>query len=321
MVWGVIAQVAGGLIQGQSAGAASAAQAGAADRAALLQRELAKQARSDNLPMLEARNLALNQLLQEMGLPGIDTSTFKRDQELAEIDSQIAQLESRIPEIRAGKRSPVPDIFHEIAKINPVSRYVSTPVFDKLRGADTQGRGSSAEGDIQSQIEELRRQRQEVSARPIEQVQQQPAPQQGLTAGEQFQVDEAIKAAKIAAGGQLGGNALRGLTERVGNIARLSRGERLDRLANLAGLTQQATTAAQGQQQQAGIAQGNQLLNAGSARATGYVNQSNALTGTLQGLNQQFQFNQSPQPVTGGFTGTPSPGVQPGVLPQHIPGG
>lgn len=147
-----------------------------------------------------------------------------------------------------------------------------------------------------------------------------PQAQNGLTDADQFAIDESIKAAQIGSGGQLGGNALRALTERTQSIAALSRDNRLNRLASLAGLAQNATTANQSQQISSAGKVGNALNNVGAARASGFVNGSNAVTGTLQNINNTLQNYGGYGGSTGGFTGTPSPGVAPGSLPLHLQG-
>lgn len=147
-----------------------------------------------------------------------------------------------------------------------------------------------------------------------------PKAQNGLTDADNFAIDESIKAAQIASGGQFGGNALRALTERTQSIATLSRDNRLNRLANLAGLTQQATTANQSQQISSAAQVGNAYNNIGTARSTGYVNGSNALTGTLENLSNSAAFEVGFSGNSGGFTGTPSPSVAPGTMPLHLQG-
>lgn len=116
-----------------------------------------------------------------------------------------------------------------------------------------------------------------------------------LTESEQYGLDESIRAAQIASGGQLGGNALRALQDR--NVGYLSgiRENRLNRLQDIVFGTQTAVTNNQTQQLQSAGQIGNAYGNIGNARSTGYVNQSNALTGTLQNLNNAFQTYQGRQ--------------------------
>lgn len=120
-----------------------------------------------------------------------------------------------------------------------------------------------------------------------------------------FRVSEGVKAldrSAAARGGLLGGNQLRGVTELGQNLGsqeyqnafnryQTERAARLNPLQSLAGQGQTAAntmTSAAGQygQNQADIA-----ANVGNIRASGYVNQANALTGAL-GQATNYYTNQ-----------------------------
>jgi hypothetical protein len=86
------------------------------------------------------------------------------------------------------------------------------------------------------------------------------------------------------------------------------RENRLNRLQDIVFGTQTAVSNNQAQQLQSAGQIGNAYGNIGNARSTGYVNQSNALTGTLQNLNNAFQTYQGQQ----------QPAQQPAQQPQPI---
>jgi hypothetical protein len=262
--------IGSGLIQKNAAEKAADSQSKASQGELGLKREVFEAGQEQQAPVLQARNIALSQLLTELGLPG------------EPVELSPAEFETRTIETAAATPDQV------------------------IPGAGGRGQDLIVPGQAAQTTTE------QVETTPAEFFT--PQAQQGLTPADQFAIDEAIKSAQIATGGQLGGRELRALTERTQNIATLGRERRLDRLANLAGLTQSATTAGQTQALQGAQQVGGALQNLGQTRASGFVNQSNALTGTLQNLSNLANF----QGGQGGFTGTQSPGVQPGVLPQHL---
>jgi hypothetical protein len=152
---------------------------------------------------------------------------------------------------------------------------------------------------------------------------------------EQFQADpgygfrlkeglRALENSAAARGGLLSGNAMRGITrygqglasEEFGNAFnryQAERAARLNPLQSLAGMGQSnaATMAQQAGQYGQNMAQGAAAM--GNIRASGYVNQANALTGALgQGLNyyqnQQMMNRFFPQQGGGGAAPLGMPG-------------
>lgn len=118
--------------------------------------------------------------------------------------------------------------------------------------------------------------------------------------GYAFRVSEGVKAldrSAAARGGLLGGNQMRGLTELGQNLGsqeyqnafnryQTERAARLNPLQSLAGQGQSAANTMTGAAGQYGQNQAAIAGNVGNIRASGYVNQANALTGALgQGIN------------------------------------
>jgi hypothetical protein len=115
-----------------------------------------------------------------------------------------------------------------------------------------------------------------------------------------FRVSEGVKAldrSAAARGGLLGGNQLRGVTELGQNLGsqeyqnafnryQTERAARLNPLQSLAGQGQSAANTMTGAAGQYGQNQAAIAGNVGNIRASGYINQANALTGALgQGVN------------------------------------
>jgi hypothetical protein len=152
---------------------------------------------------------------------------------------------------------------------------------------------------------------------------------------EQFQADpgygfrlkeglRALENSAAARGGLLSGNAMRGITrygqglasEEFGNAFnryQAERAARLNPLQSLAGMGQSnaATMAQQAGQYGQNMAQGAAAM--GNIRASGYVNQANALTGALgQGVNyyqnKQMMDTYFPRPTAGGTSPLGMPG-------------
>lgn len=118
--------------------------------------------------------------------------------------------------------------------------------------------------------------------------------------GYAFRVSEGIKAldrSAAARGGLLGGNQMRGVTELGQNLAsqeyqnafnryQVERAARLNPLQSLMGAGQTSANALTGAAGQYGQNLANIAGNVGNIRASGYINQANALTGALgQGIN------------------------------------
>lgn len=135
-----------------------------------------------------------------------------------------------------------------------------------------------------------------------------------------FRVSEGVKAldrSAAARGGLLGGNQMRGLTELGQNLGsqeyqnafnryQTERAARLNPLQSLAGQGQSAANTLSSAAGQYGQNQAAIMGNAGNIRASGYVNQANALTGALgQGLNY-YTNQQTMNRVFGSPSNTPT---------------
>jgi hypothetical protein len=155
--------------------------------------------------------------------------------------------------------------------------------------------------------------------------QQNPQPQQGqqsqqATPGDfsnfikspdyEFRRSEGMRGTERSAaarGGAFGGNALRALSEFNSNLASSEYGNYFNRLSSLAGIGQSATnqTAAYGADHAANA--GRNALYAGDARASGIINQSNAIGQGLNGLAGAYGYysaNRRPQSYGGTGAGS-----------------
>jgi hypothetical protein len=103
----------------------------------------------------------------------------------------------------------------------------------------------------------------------------------------QFRLNEGLDAVQNSAaarGGLYSGNALRGINEYGQGLAAGEFGNWFNRQAALAGIGQTATTQAAQGAMATGANVGNLLVGQGNARASGIIDQSNALTNTLNQL-------------------------------------
>lgn len=124
--------------------------------------------------------------------------------------------------------------------------------------------------------------------------------------GYAFRMREGLKAldrSAAARGGLLGGNQLRGVTQFGQDLAsqeytnafnryQAERSARLNPLQSLAGVGQTATNTLSNEAGQYGQAMANNAAQMGNIRASGYMNQANALTG---GLGQYLNYQQRQQ--------------------------
>ena len=122
--------------------------------------------------------------------------------------------------------------------------------------------------------------------------------------GYAFRMREGLKAldrSAAARGGLLGGNQLRGVTQFGQDLAsqeytnafnryQAERSARLNPLQSLAGVGQTATNTLSNEAGQYGQAMANNAAQMGNIRASGYMNQANALTG---GLGQYLNYQQN----------------------------
>ena len=128
-----------------------------------------------------------------------------------------------------------------------------------------------------------------------------------------FRVSEGVKAldrSAAARGGLLGGNQLRGVTELGQNLGsqeyqnafnryQTERAARLNPLQSLAGQGQSAANTMTGAAGQYGQNQAAIAGNVGNIRASGYINQANALTGALGQATNYFTNQQAMNRVFG----------------------
>ncbi len=101
-----------------------------------------------------------------------------------------------------------------------------------------------------------------------------------------------------ARGGAFSGNALRALSEYNSNLASTEYGNYFNRLASIAGIGQSATQSTAQAGAQYGAAAGRNALYAGDARASGIINQGNAISGGISDLAGAYGYYKR-----GGFGG------------------
>lgn len=103
----------------------------------------------------------------------------------------------------------------------------------------------------------------------------------------QFRLNEglnAVQGSAAAQGGLYSGNALRAINDFASGTAANEFGNYVNRQLALAGMGQAATTQAGNAALQTGANIGNLLVNQGNARASGIINQTNAITGGINDL-------------------------------------
>ena len=110
------------------------------------------------------------------------------------------------------------------------------------------------------------------------------------TPGYEFRLEEGRRAlnANRSAGGVSGGELMRDFARFNQGVASDFYRDYANRLANLAGTGQQASTQLGSQGITTGQSIGNSLINAGNARASGIIGQGNAFNQFLGGLAQGF---------------------------------
>lgn len=289
------AQLLGGLFGSRSASKASRAESQAAQDQLQFAREQFDYYTKNAAPMYQVRDMATAQLMADIGLPPIQV--MMPGQQAPQQAQQQPQQQPQAAQIDMSK-------YQQIA--NNMYRDRMGNIFSGEQLAPQQQVAPTPQ-----------------MAQPEQQAPQYftPTAQNGLTAADQWQVDEAVKAAQMASGGRLGGRELRALMDRAGGIALQNRENRLNRLASLAGFAQTAGGVGSSLAQGAGTQALGAMGNIGAARSSGYINKANQLSGTLQGLSQLggWAYNQGAF-GGGGFTGTPSPGLAPGAMPVHLRG-
>lgn len=304
---GAVAQLIGGQQQASAANKAAKAEANAAADQLAFSREMWQTQQAQTAPFLNARDIATAQYMAEIGLPPIQAlMPGQQAQAIAPAAAPVAQPVTPAAQ-PAGQR---------------YTQVASGVWRDNLTGEIRQSGAPPGMGQIMPVSQPAQPVQQPVAApvaSPVAAPQYfTPTVSNELTAADKWAIDEGIKSAQMASGGQLGGRELRALLERGQGIATQSRESRLNRLANLAGFT--ADIAQSGQS----LAQGtsgnilNAMGNLGAARSSGYINRSNALSGTLQGLGQLAMFGAG-QGMFGTNPGMGSPGLSLGAMPLHLP--
>lgn len=122
----------------------------------------------------------------------------------------------------------------------------------------------------------------------------------------QFRLDEGVNALQrsAAARGLLNsGSTLRGITEYGQNLASGEYNNFTNRLFNLAGFGSTATSQANQAGQVFGQQAGNNAIQAGNARASGFINQANAINDGIGSIANIFGRNSVQQPKLFGQTG------------------
>lgn len=130
----------------------------------------------------------------------------------------------------------------------------------------------------------------------------------------QFRLNEglnAVQGSAAARGGLYSGNALRGIADYGQGLAAGEFGNYVNRQLALAGMGQAATTQAGNAAMTTGTNVSNLLLGQGNARASGIINQTNAITGGANDLASLYGM------YRGGYFGN---GGQPGATPPYAGG-
>lgn len=269
------AQIFGGLLGSSAAGKAARAQSKAAADQLAFSREQFDYYRGKGEPMYAARDIAMSQLMSELGLPPIQARMPGDVQAQAQYEAAQAPAAQPVAQ-PTGPNNGWTQMASGLWQ-NPVTGEMRTsqapPEWHK--GDPTTGVLAGAAPTPTAPTE---------AQTPYEAQYFTPTPQNQLTDYDKFLMEEAQRSARTAAGGQLGARALRDLQNQSAYIVQQSRENRLNRLASLAQVAQTsggaASALAQGSAGQITGAMGNM----GAARSSGYINRANQLTGTMQNL-------------------------------------
>jgi hypothetical protein len=269
----VIGGIASGLLASSGAKSASKAQAKAADKAAQVQWDMYDQTRTDQAPWRYTGQAALSQLASLYGLPYMPLEGMGGE---AAKTTQTRTTE-RIP------KPPGYDTWAEIdpnyARLNPLTRTVTTDTSTAATPSTTGWQPTGMQGFYDSPEYILARRGMDEDIRTIDR--------------------------SAAARGRLNSGAqLRELERYRAGLADKTYGTYANRLGSMAGVGQVATNqlAKLGQGYAANI--GNAYQNAGDARASGYINQTNAWEKAAPQIG--YGVYNMLNPVSTGYSTTPT---------------
>jgi hypothetical protein len=295
MSWGLVAvagaTLVGGVIASNKAGDAADAQAEGAAAATAEQRRQFDITQQNLQPFQRAGESALEQQRILLGLGGTDPNAAQR----ADLESQLAAFGSEVqPQQSQQQNTPISDLtLGQRATLNQPQQQAGT---------------ISQRANIQAQLDALPQFNPGTNAEQ----QQSAFDQFNQSPGQQFLRDRAQKNLlrnSAAIGGLGGGNVRSALVEQAVGFAQQDFNNQFGRLGQLAGQGQNAATNVSQLGQRSANTIGNNLMASGNARASGLINQSNAMQNTIGGLTnvagQFFNRPASQPPVqTGSFQQT-----------------
>lgn len=299
MSFGVTAAVVGGaaaigsaVIGSKASKKAAQSQADAATQAAQLQYDQYQQARQDQTPWRNVGTNALNELAMRLGIGGYSPNSLATAQ-LVDTTSGIprpnAELYSSNEAYRNAWNRAVQNNranfngqdFNEYSDPQWIEDYLREQVGPQINQAQESQTSNPLYGSLLRNFTA-----QDFQTDP----------------GYQFRLEQGqnqIQSSAAARGGLLSGAAAKALTKynqdfasneygNVYNRFRANQGDVFNRLASLAGVGQQATNATQQAGQNYATGAGQALQYGGSARASGYAGQANAIGAGLGGLASAF---------------------------------
>jgi len=291
------AQLLGGLLGSSAASKAARAQSQAAADQLAFAREQFDYYRGQGEPMYQARDVAMSQLMSELGLPPIQAQMPGYQAPAQQPGEPVQQQPAPAMQQNGGWQQIASGLWRnpntgemkvgQAPPATPVQQPMATVAPTVTQPAPMEQAGQAGPQYFT------------------------PTPQNQLTDYDKFLLEEAQRSAQYAAGGKLDSRALRDLQNQSAYIVQQSRENRLNRLASLAQVAQTsggaASSLAQGSARDITGAMGNM----GAARSSGYINRANQLTGTMQNLGALggWWYDQS----QGG--GTPQGNVNRGYFP------
>lgn len=301
-VIGAVGSVAGGAMGARGQAAATEAEIEGQRAAMEMQLAMFNQARTDQLPMIQARNAALPMIMQLLGLDPSSLNLSTPGAAGVQMNVIGAEENDRgwrdhfidnagIPGQGSISSSPV-EAFRDTLR-TPFRNFGD---WDGSRMADDLGHVGftyDEEGNV-------------VGSAPSTTGQYQPLNLSELiasTPGYQFQLGEGLNAidrSAAARGGLMSGATIRAAQRYGTGLASSEFGNFANRLMALAGLGQTAATTAGGFGQQTGANVGQNLANIGSARGSGYANTANIWGNAIGSAANQFgqYYNNRPQTTT-----------------------
>lgn len=320
------------LIGSKAAKNAANAQQDAASQQLALQREQFDLARQDQAPYRQIGTNALNELALRLGIGGYGGAIGGSGGAGSNPASQALTTGNLVQIGANGAPTYNPDLYSSnTAYRNAWDQYLQEHVNRFGGGYRFDSNADVIDQEIRNRLQGQADQ--EAKANPVEQ-----NPLYGSLlksfSQEDFQTDpgyefrlgegqKALESSAAARGGLLSGAAAKALTKYNQNFAsneygnvfnryQTEQGNVFNRLASLAGVGQTATNATQQAGQNFVSGAGNALQYGGSARASGYANQANALSGGLgaltgAGVNLFSNYGSSYSNPYGNYSATTAP--------------